>query len=470
MLALQYMKETETTTTEIQMKALQYINVGYQRILTFECRSGGFNWWEGDNPGNPILSALAIMMLTDTAQVYKAVDAKVIKRTFKYLAGLQQKDGSFREDTHLHAGNENLGAGALRSTCYITWGMAYGGFGKTPAVKNAMRYILANVSKEKDLYTLGMCANALAAGGTKGDVMDDLIDTIAKAAVKGEDMLHWETTGSTLVGSGGIAASVEATSLMALAYMQSGKNVRDVPDIVNWLITTKDPNGNWGYNTQATVLALKTFIMAAREGSKRTDANVTVSLNGKAVSSHKFTEFNRDVVWQVEVPDPDLKGENKLEITLAGEGNLGYQVIATHFIPWDKSKDRGPAPLSIAVEYDSEKVTVNDTISANVRIKKNTEDPKGMLLVTLGVPPGFDVNTADLTAAQNKKTIRNFELTGRQLIVYLDDLTPGQEVNFTYGLTARYPVKAQTGESEVRFYYDGGVRAVAQPKAVQAVN
>ena len=463
------MKETEQTTTEIKMKALQYINIGYQRILTFECRSGGFNWWEGDNPGNPILTALAIMMLTDTSKVYKAVDKRVIKRAFDYLSGLQQGDGSFRQDTHLHAGNENLGVGTLRSTCYITWGMAYGGFGKTGAAKKAVKYITRHAPKEEDLYTMGMCANALALSGAKGKVLDGLIAGIAKAGVRGDETLHWTAKGATLVGSGGIAASVELTSLMALAYMEAGKNTRDVPDIVNWLISTKDPNGNWGYNTQATVLALKAFIMAAREGSKNTNARASVKVNGVTVAKHKFTDFNRDVVWQVEVPDPDLKGDNAIELNVSGEGNLGYQVIASHFTPWAKGRDPRQAPLTIAVEYDSDKVKVSDSIEARVRIKKNTEKPNGMLLVTLGVPPGFDVATGDLVKLQKKKTIRQYELTGRQLILYLDDLPVGKEVELKYGLTARYPVKAQTGESEVRYYYDGAVRAVATPTALEAV-
>ena len=123
------------------MKAMQYVNVGYQRILTFECKSGGFNWWEGDNPGNPILTALAIMMLRDTQKVYDAVDEKVITRARDYLERLQKGDGSWGEDRHLHAGNENLGAGTLRSTCYITWGLVEGGYADRGSVKKALKYI-----------------------------------------------------------------------------------------------------------------------------------------------------------------------------------------------------------------------------------------------------------------------------------------------------------------------------------------
>ncbi|MBM4371574.1 MAG: hypothetical protein FJ098_07965, partial [Deltaproteobacteria bacterium] len=42
-LALRYLRDTEQVTPELEMQALQYVNAGYQRILTFECPSGGFN-------------------------------------------------------------------------------------------------------------------------------------------------------------------------------------------------------------------------------------------------------------------------------------------------------------------------------------------------------------------------------------------------------------------------------------------
>ncbi|MEW6380028.1 MAG: hypothetical protein AB1611_10545 [bacterium] len=42
-LALDYLMSTKQVTPEIEMTARQYINQGYQRLLTFECSTGGFD-------------------------------------------------------------------------------------------------------------------------------------------------------------------------------------------------------------------------------------------------------------------------------------------------------------------------------------------------------------------------------------------------------------------------------------------
>jgi len=460
------MKETEQSTPEVEMKAMQYVNVGYQRILTFECQSGGFNWWEGDNPGNPILTALAIMMLRDTSEVYGAVDVKVIDRAFNYLKKIQQADGSWREDTHLHAGNENLGRGALRSTCYIAWALNSGGYEKTGSARKAVAYIEKKLDGEKDLYTLGMCANALASAGKKGGALTGALKAIAKAAIKDGDKTHWNQEGKTLVNSGGIAGQVEVTALMALAYIGSGRNLGDVPAVINWLAATKDPNGNWGYNTQATVLALKTFIAAASLDTGDTDAAVKVLLNGDELGQMKFDNFNKDVLWQVEVLPEQLDSENLLTIDYRGRGNLGYQVVSTHFVPW-KGGEKPKEPLSIDVSYDRTKLRVNEMVKVNATFVKNDPEAAGMILATLGIPPGFDVITADLEDAKAEKTIRSFELTGRQLLLYLDDLPVGRQAVVEYRLKARYPVQAQTGDSEVRMYYQGDLKATQKPQTLE---
>jgi uncharacterized protein YfaS (alpha-2-macroglobulin family) len=460
------MKDTEQSNPEIEMKAMQYVNVGYQRILTFECASGGFNWWEGDNPGNSILSALAIMMLKDTSDVYAAVDKRVIERSFHYLEGIQQGNGSWGENQHLHAGNENLGAGGLRSTCYIAWALNYGGFSKSKAAARAMQFIDKEAAGADDLYTVAMCANALASGEKKGATLDALLRKLDKAAVEEGDKIHWQQKGQTMVNSGGIAADVEVTALIALALIESGAGTAKIPAVVNWLVSTKDPQGNWGYNTQATVLALKTFLAAAKLDPGDTAAEVTVSLNGKKLGSRKFDNFNKDVLWQVEIPAAALDNANKLVFDYSGKGNLGYQVVATHNVPYS-GKEGPKEALTIDVSYDRTKLKVAETVTVHASITRNDPDALGMVLVTLGIPPGFDVQTDDLDAMKREKVIRNFELTGRQLLIYLDELPLDKTVVLHYGLKSRYPVKAATGESEARLYYQGEVKSSQAPRMIE---
>lgn len=53
---------------------------------------------------------------------------------------------------------------------------------------------------------------------------------------------------------------------------------------LNFLIASKDPQGNWGYSTQATVLTLKALIASLSAGAPNTAATVVVKLNGEPVA------------------------------------------------------------------------------------------------------------------------------------------------------------------------------------------
>ena len=139
---------------------MQYIAAGYQSLVTFECASGGYNWWVGDDPGNAILTAMMVMMTSDTKKV-SYVDEKVIQRAAKWLADKQRSDGSWGEEMHLHSGNETLGKGSLRATAYITWALLESGY-ETATVKKALSHLRQEVSKEKDVYTQAMVVKALA--------------------------------------------------------------------------------------------------------------------------------------------------------------------------------------------------------------------------------------------------------------------------------------------------------------------
>jgi hypothetical protein len=126
-------------------------------------------------------------------------------------------------------------------------------------------------------------------------------------------------------------------------------------------------------------------------------------------------------------------------------------------------------PLSIEVTYDRTRLVQNNIATATVTIKNNLSKTANMVMVDLGIPPGFDLFSEDLQAFQEKNTgvkagsLEKLSLTASQAILYFNALSPKQTVTLNIRLRAKYPIRARTFQSRVYEYYDPGVNSTASP-------
>ena len=126
-------------------------------------------------------------------------------------------------------------------------------------------------------------------------------------------------------------------------------------------------------------------------------------------------------------------------------------------------------PLTINVGYDTTTVNVDDIVTATVTITNNNESAKGMVLVTVGLPPGFTLVTQDLAALQAEGVVSSFEVMGKQLVLYFAEIPAGEPTSVSYSLIADYPVKAQTGGSEAKYYYDSEVKGEEESQEIEVL-
>ncbi|MFO0744945.1 MAG: MG2 domain-containing protein [Myxococcota bacterium] len=460
-LVMDYLGKTGALSPELEIKAREYVSEGYQRLLTFECASGGFNWWEGDDPGNAVLSAVGIMMFTDTKNV-AFVDDGVIDRAAKYLTATQQSDGSWTEERHLHAGNENLGAGSVRATAYIAWALQHAQ--REPAtVQKALGHLRSGVSASDDIYTKALVANALAMNDRGDSKLQGLLQDIHASAIVEGDKVHWSPEEATMVGGYNDSGDIETTAVVALALMQAQAFTPDVQGALTWLLSKKDAQGNWGYSTQATVLTLKALLASLSAGSPTTDATISVKLDGQLVAERHFDAFNADVLWQVDLSEQLAEGDHEVTLDYTGTGNLMWQVSGQHWLPWSAVPADPPSPLSIDVEYDKTHLTTDDVINVTVTVSNSDPDTTGMMMAEVGLPPGFDLDTTALDALLGKGQVARYDKTALRLVVYLEPIAPNAPATFGYALRARYPLEATAPESETYLYYDKSVRAGSGP-------
>ena len=83
-------------------------------------------------------------------------------------------------------------------------------------------------------------------------------------------------------------------------------------------------------------------------------------------------------------------------------------------------------------------------IGVTATVKNNRKGTAKMVIVDLGLPPGFTLMADELEKLVKNQTIEKYSTTGRQIIVYLREVKHGEPVVIRYQLLAKYPLRAQT--------------------------
>ena len=166
-LVVDYIKKARVASPQLLMKSEQYLNVGYQKLLTFERPGGGFDWWGN---GEPLvwLSAYGLQEFSDMSKVYP-IDRGIIDRTQGFLIRKMDKDGCWSDIGATHGETiASMGNPKLLLTSYVVWSLLDSGL-KGAELKPSIEYIRDHVKGEENAYILALAANALAAWDANDD-------------------------------------------------------------------------------------------------------------------------------------------------------------------------------------------------------------------------------------------------------------------------------------------------------------
>ncbi len=465
LLVLDYLKKTKRINPELQLKAEGYVNIGYQRLVTFECKSGGFSWF-GNEPAHQILTAYGLLEFSDMAKVHD-VDPNVIARTQQWLAGKQQADGSWEEKTQgIAEGIINRQTGALRTTAYIAWALAESGY-NGPQLATGVAFVKAHIDEAKDPYTLAVILNLLTKLERDSDTTAKVANSLIELAKTTDKDAYWQTDTQTFTGAKERGADLETTGLAAYGLCKWGRNAGFTNKVLTHLVQSKDSFGTWE-STQGTVWSMKSLLFASQNGVGSGKGKVTILANGQKAGSFTITPEDSDVMRQISLAEHLKADTNAITLEYEGDGSMLYQIVGRCYVPWSQTgqPQAGQEPMSIKVAYDKTTLAQDDTATVTVSIHNNTSATAEMPLIDLGIPPGFIVNPEKLDDAVTAKTISKYTVAARQIIVYMEKLEPNQTVTLTYQIKAKYPIKARTPLSRVYPYYNPEKVAVSAPQDI----
>jgi CD109 antigen len=472
---LRYLEATGQDNPELKAKAEMFITTGYQRELTYMHGDGSFSaFGESDPEGSLWLSAFVLSQFS-AARDLTTIDEDILADTAQWIASHQQDDGSW-ESVGFVIHQDMMGgvSGSYALTAYVTLALDEYGFTSPVVMADAQKYLEDNLADQDDPYALAI--GTLALQKLESPFADEGINELLVISKQDDDGTYWGYGDGAVPlpyehgGYNYIAPSsknVETTAYATLALIEA-KNPT-ASSSLKWISAQRNSNGGFS-STQDTVMAFRALMSAAASAGRDIDATVTVIADGNKVKSVGVNSQNFDVVQIIEIP----KGSSEVKLELEGTGDLNYQLVRRfNIILPDVIRQH---EIELDVEYDSTDVAVNDIVTVDTRVKYNgirgidsSVTSSGMMIVDIAVPTGFTPVSSSLEALKGAAIITRYEIAGRKIILYIDDMQAGEEINFEIQVKALFPVKAIVSESKAYSYYNPEVVAESKGMNVTVV-
>ena len=512
LIVLSHYKQRGVELPKAARKAGQYVNAGYERLLSYRDAGGGFTYWGRGNP-NTALTAYALKFLTD-ARAVVSVDKDVSDDALAWLVKTQRFDGAWQADEWQGSNGQNT----LRLTAYVARTLAESGVKtddgqsnakagdgqsnakaagnsssaktsdnrsasgakeKTPAValRHALEFLRPYAEKSDDAYMLASFCIAARAAGERESAATATSRLVALEHAEG----FWNESGSTPFHGWGLAGRIETTALALRALASSDAaqarpaNETDSPTskALFYLLGHKDVYGVW-YSTQATVNVLDALDALTTRGGRfaatRSDA-ADVFVNNQHAATLQLSTDAPDAPVTLDIsPFLNAAGANRVEIRRPrGSSQATAHVVSTFYVPWSDPN----APLTpnagattaprLSVGFDRTEGEAARAVNCSVEVERGSYG-YGMLLAEVGLPPGAEVDRASLESALQNPDARldRYDVLPDRVVLYLQP-SGKQKARLQFKFTPRYSLRALTAPSQIYDYYNPEARTVLAP-------
>ncbi len=437
-----YLQESGQIKPEIMARAEKMMITGYQRELTYRRSDGSFSaFGQDDKKGSLWLTAFVLKCFSQ-AKGLMYIDDNVLDEAADWINAHQNSDGSFDLVGFVHH-QEMMGGlqGKNALTAYIAIALLEAG--ETAAAGKAIDFLERKLDEMDDAYTLAITNYAFELARSYRS--DDAYQMLIEMAQEDENGLHWGSDSDSPE-----TASIEATGYATMALIEHG-DAFNASRAAKWLVSQRNAYGGYG-STQDTVVALQA--LTEYSTGARTDVDLEVSIKAAGEETKlSIRQDNFDVLQVVEVPINE-----EITIIVEGEGEAMAQVVKRFNLPRAEKEEE---ILKVSVNYDVAQVEVNDIVKVSVELEFNppVDMEAGMVVLDVSVPTGFAPVTESIAEiVEMEDNIKRYEIAGRKVIFYIENMLPGDRVSFDFQVIALYPVKAKSVSSQAYSYYKPEIR------------
>jgi len=462
LLVMQYMKKNRNQFNQaIYNKAEKVLDFGYKRLMGFEVKSGGFQWW-GKNPAHEALTAYGLMEFVDMKSVYPVEEA-MLKRTADWLLKRRDGKGSWK---HPSKGKSYwFGSNEVRDA-YIVWSLSEAGYG--PKISKELEKSYRDAQSTKDPYIMAAVANALFQ--VKDARAESLLDSIL--VLQNPETGQFKGLSTSITTSKGKNLHIETTALCAIAMLESN-HIDEVAlfKAIQFLIKSKNFSG-YG-STQATVLSIKALVeyteLNQRKDLKK-DGAIELLVDGQVI--RKAIPFNRRQRETIVVDDLAQyigEGRHQVEVRFAASGKILPFELELSYNSKLPPAQESACKISLSTLMKRGQVPQGETVRLTSHLTNQTDEGQASPLAIIGIPAGLSPQPWQLKEIQEKGLIDYYEVMDDRVVFYFEALTANETKTIHLDLKADIPGTFEASPSCAYLYYENDVIDWVEPNEVEVL-
>lgn len=378
----------------------QVISDGVQRLNNQQHADGGWGWWT-EYESNPFLSAYAFLGLVEAKKDNFTVADQTLQKAQSYLVN------------QLARGKKET---SLNTQAYILYVLRGRGVNVSSYASNLYDRRFELSLESRAYLTIAM--KDMGMGGQAKRVHDELVSLAKKTATT----THWEEPKRDYYFMG---SNTTATASILEALVVFDKNNPLIPEVIRHLISIRTDN-HWS-STRDTASVIKAISSQLyNKGDQKVNEDYRLSLNGKILKDGKFTKDDllKLEAYTISVSQFNIGGENKLQVTKSGEGNLYYNVNLKYYLPFSEIKPLEQGMVVVREFVDNKgKILPSDTISENteawVRLIIVAPEERHFVVIEDTLPAGLEsVNESLKNVSVLNKETPSLKEKGNQLLYF----------------------------------------------------
>ncbi|MBI3267800.1 MAG: A-macroglobulin complement component [Planctomycetes bacterium] len=441
LMVMRYFKSHHVDDPKLLSRASTLLDAGYKRLVGFECKEKGYEWFGGD-PGHEALSAYGVLEFSDMSEVYP-VDRTMLERTRQWLLARRDGKGGFTRNPR--ALDSFGGAPDDITNAYIVWSLLQAG---EKGLEAEIEAVKRRTAESGDSYFLGLAANILL------DVQSDAAAAVlSKLATKQEKDGCVRGAATSITRSGGECLEIETTSLAMLAWLRSPAHAANLEAAAKWLFE-RCKGGRFG-STQSTIMALRAVMgYDAARARPKAPGTVRLLVDGQEIGQ---TAFTPDTTGSLTLPDFAsllTAGEHRVELRMDGGAEMPYALDIRYSA--SKPANSAACKVRLATSLSGKEVKEGETIDLAVEMASLSKEGLPMAVAIVGLPGGLEARPDQLKELVKSGVVDFYETRGREVILYKRCLRPEESVKLTLSLVAAVPGRYTGPASRAYLYYTDG--------------